>query len=171
MEKAKNQDRQRLLAEAAAFLTSSGSSSVLPVSDIDSNLSTQMRQQNMTVTSQCRPKCKGEFNRPFMHPNKHNGDASGVSFKNYVHQQQENLSQPKRRSDGSYSQYNQGGFHNERNVTVSETSSGNKLNHQYRLPNYNSGSSSRGTGTSCRASPRKEADHCGGHSVNATGNY
>lgn len=170
MEKAKNQDRQRLLAEAAAFLTSSGSSNVVPVSDVDSNLSTDMKQQNMNVTLQCRHKCKGEYNRSLMPPIKHIGDASGVNFKNYIQQQQqqENLSQSKRRSDGSCSQYNQGGFHNERNVTVTETGSGKKLNHQYRLANYNSGYSSRGTGSLHCASPRKEADHCGGHSINAT---
>lgn len=171
MEKAKNQDRQRLLAEAAAFLTSSGSSNVVPVSDVNSNLSTEMKQQNMNVTSQCRNKCKGEFNRSFMPPNKHNGDASGVNLKNYIQQQQqqENLGQSKRRSDGSCSQYNQDGSHNERNVAVSETSSGNKLNHQYRLVSYNSGYSFRGTGTLHCASPRKEEDHFGDHSVNATG--
>jgi hypothetical protein len=167
MEKAKNEDRQRLLAEAAAFLTSSGSSKVAPLSDVDTDLSTELRQQNMGITSQCRPKCKGELNRSLMNQDKHDGDASGVNFK----QQQEYLNQPKRRSDGSCSPYNQGGLHNERNLTVSETSNGNKLNHQYRLPNYNSGYGFRGTGTLHCASTRKEADHFGSHSINTTGNY
>jgi hypothetical protein len=172
MEKAKNQDRQRLLAEAAAFLTPSGSSNVAPVSDVDTSSNTELRQQNMSITSHCRPKYKGELNRSFMNQNKHDGDASGVNFKNYIQQQQqENLNQPKRRSDGFCSQYNQGGLHNERHLTASETSNGNKLNHQYRLPNYNSGYSFRGTGTLHCAFTRKEADHFGSHSVSTTGNY
>jgi hypothetical protein len=171
MEKAKNQDRQRLLAEAAAFLTSSGSSNAIAVSDCGSNVSTEMRQQHMNVTSHCRPKCKGEFDREFMTPNKHDGDASGVNLKNCIQQQQEDFNQPKRKSDGSCSQYNQGSFHNERNMTVSETSSGNKMNHQYPLANYNVGYSFRGAGTLRCVSTRKEADHFGSRIVTATGNY
>jgi hypothetical protein len=171
MEKAKNQDRQRLLAEAAAFLTSSGNPDIAPVSSVDSNLSTQVKQQNMNVSSLHRPKGKGELNGTFTYPNKHNGDISNVNFKNYVQQQQENFSQQKRRNGSFHNQHNQGGFHNQRNVTLSETSNGNKLNNQYRLPNCNTASGYRGTGAARRASPRKEADQYGEHSGNAAGNY
>jgi hypothetical protein len=166
MEKAKNQDRQRLLAEAAAFLTTSGSSSAAPVSAVVTGLSTGLGQQNMSIASHYRPNYKLELNRSFMNQNKHDGDASGVNFKNYIQQQQENLNQPKRRSYGSCSQYNQGGLHNERHSTVSETSNGNKLN-----PNYNSGYSFRGTGPLHCVFTRKEADQFGSHSVSTTGNY
>jgi hypothetical protein len=166
MEKAKNQDRQRLLAEAAAFLTSSGNPDVSPVSGVDSNLRTQVRQHNVN-----RPKGKGEFNDTFSYPNKHIGEISNVNFRNCVQQQQENFSQQKRRNDSSHNKHNQGGFHNQRNVTVSETSNGNKLNQQYRLPNYNPASSYHGIGASHHASPKKVADRYGEHSGNTAGNY
>jgi hypothetical protein len=171
MEKAKNQDRQRLLAEAAAFMTSSGNPDMTPVSDVYCNSGTEIQQQKINVSSLCQPKGRGEFRRTSMHPNKHNGDTSDVNFRNSVQQQQENFTQPKRRNDISHNQNKQGGFYNQRNAAVSETSSGNKLNHQYRLPNYNNGSSYRRTGASYCASPRKETEQHGEYSVNTAGNY
>jgi hypothetical protein len=171
MEKAKNQDRQRLLAEAAAFLTSSGNPDIPPVSGADSSLSAQVKQQNVNVNSVCQPKGKEEFNRIFTYPNKHNGDISNVNFRNCVQQQQENFSHQKRRIDSCHNQHSQGGFHNQRNVTLSETSNGSKLNNQYRLPNCNTASSYRGTGTARRASPRKVADQYGEYIGNSAGNY
>lgn len=171
MEKAKNQDRQRLLAEAAAFLTSSGNPDIAPVSGVDSNLSIQVKQQNMNVGSVYRPKGKGEFNRTYTYPSKHNGDVSDVNFSYNVQQQPESFSQQKRRNDSYHSQHYQSSFHNQRNVTVSEMSIGSKLNNQYRLPNCNTISGYRGTGAARRASPRKDADQYGERSGNTTGNY
>jgi len=163
MEKAKNQDRQRLLAEAAAFLTPSGNSDVTPVSDSDSNLNADMRQQNMNFT--CRPKGKGEFSRAFVQPNKPIGDASNIRFKNYGPHQPDNFSHTKRRNGGFHSQFNQGGFH-ERNVFVSESGSGSVLNHQLQFADSSSGSNYRGIGASHLASPKKEADQYRGYSGN-----
>jgi len=164
MEKAKNQDRQRLLAEAAAFLTPSGNSDVTPASDGDSNLHADARQQNMNFT--CRPKGKGEFSRAFMQPNKPIGDTSNVRFKNCGPRQQDNFSHPKRRNGGFHSQFNQGGFH-DRNLFVSESGNGSALNHQLQFADCSNGSNYRGIGASHHASPKKEADHYRGY----TGNY
>lgn len=163
MEKAKNQDRQRLLAEAAAFLTPSGNPDVTPISDGDSNLNADMRQQNMNVT--CRSKGKGEFSRTFMQPNKPIGDASNVRFKNCAPHQQDNFSHPKRRNGGCHSQLNQGGFY-ERNVIVSESGNGRLLNHQHRFADNSNGSNYRGIGASHHASPKKETDQYRGYSGN-----
>ena len=155
MEKAKNQDRQRLLAEAAAFLTPSGNPGVAPLSDGNSNLNANMKQQNMNVS--CQPKGKGEFSRAFMHLNKPNGDASNVRFKNCFPHQQENFSQPKRRNDGCHNQHNQSGFH-ERNVIVSDSGNGSTPNHQFRVADSSNGCNYRGLGASQHTSPKKEAD-------------
>lgn len=161
MEKAKNQDRQRLLAEAAAFLTPSGNPDVASVSDGDSNLNAYTRQQNINVT--CRPKGKGEFSRAFMQPNKPNGDPSNVRFKNYGLHQQENFSQPKRRNDGCHNQPNQGGFH-ERNVIVPESGNGSTLNHKFQFADCSNGCNYRGIGASHHGSPKREADQYRGYS-------
>jgi hypothetical protein len=163
MEKAKNQDRQRLLAEAAAFLTPSGNPDVAPISDRDTNLNADMRQQDINVT--CRPKGKGEFSTAFMQPNKPNGDASNVRFKNCGSHQQENFSQPKRRNDVCHNQPNHGGFH-ERNVIVPVSGNGNPLNHQFQLADHSNGFSYRGIGAPHHTSPKKEADQYRGYSGN-----
>ena len=163
MEKAKDQDRQRLLAEAAAFLTPSGNPDVTSVSDSDSNLNADTRQQNINVT--CRSKGKGEFSRAFMQPNKPNGDPSNVRFKNCGPHQQDNFSHPKRRNSGCQSQLIQGGFH-ERSVIVSESGNGSVPYHQPQFAGYNSGSNYRGIGASHHASPKKEADQYRGYSGN-----
>ncbi|KAJ4450805.1 hypothetical protein ANN_02235 [Periplaneta americana] len=152
MEKAKNQDRQRLLAEAAAFLIPSKNTDSAPALDVDSNLTVEVKQHTS-------PSGNKEGSRNSSYPSRQSADTfHRNTSRNHIPQQQESF-YSKRRNEGSYS----GNFHNQKygiGSTSSETfdnGNGNKQNYQQRFRTHNNGSNYRG-GASQSSSPRKEVD-------------